>query len=191
MNEVGAYDDIDMNGLDRAWYESYVPAEAQRRLVDAFPDLRLIWNAELRLFQTVYRQPNWTQPYYGGCCVMVGWAIIPGNYEPPLSMDSVIGQLRAREHLAHVVANEKGYATFAEYVEAETDKAIAKRKKKESDDLDWLLGINSETGTVHKIHNGSTVIGPGNRPMRRDKLPRLEDAIKQLGGPALRVGGKA
>ena len=186
MNEIGAYDDVSMSGLDPAWYESTVPIEAQKTLIAAYPELRLLWNVARRMFQIVHRQPGHMETYYGGCGVMVGWSIIPGNYDPPLSIDSVIGQLRAREHFATVQVKEKGFENVSDYADYLADKLIADRSQAANDAMDEILGINSEAGTLHKIHNGSIVCAQ--KPaLKTRRLPDVVKAIEKLGGPALRV----
>lgn len=153
MNEIGAYDGIDMAGLDPAWYESVVPVEAQKSLIAAFPELRLLWNNVIKEFQIVHRQPGWREAYYGGCCLMVGWSIIPGNYPPPLSADAVIGQLRAREHVAVEETKRLGFETMADRVDFLYDQLVKKEQEEIDRRMNEVLGLDVENQCV-RPHGG-------------------------------------
>jgi hypothetical protein len=159
VNAPGAYDDIDMAGLpDGLW--RHVPADAQREVMRAFPELRLLWNPVIEQFQCVHKEPGKFELNYGldGTQVMCNWTIIPGNYDPPLEVDRVVRQLRARAELAQRAAAEHGGIDALADKMAEEE--IQRRKKAESDKFDDFFGINSETGYVAPIHNGSVVSRP-------------------------------
>lgn len=181
MNEVGDYEDIDMHGLDPVWYESVVPVGAQRSLIAAFPELRLIWNQPRSVFQIVHRQPGWREAYYGGCCLMVGWSIIPGDYEPPLSMDSVLGQLHAREHVAVEETRRLGFETFSDRVDFLYDQMVKKEQEEIDRRMNETLGLDVENQCVRPrggLLSESTQIGW--RPTDNRSLVNVADV------PALR-----
>jgi hypothetical protein len=159
VNTPGAYDDIDMVGLQDSLWRN-VPVEAQREVIRAFPELRLLWNPVIQQYQCVHREPGKFEKNYGldGVVIMSGWTIIPGNYDPPLQTDRVVRQLRQRAELARIAYAEHG--GLEEYAEKLAADILAKRKKEQSDRFDDFFGIDSETGSVSRIHDGSVVSRP-------------------------------
>lgn len=148
MTDDFDYFGIDMGGIPSACY-SEVPAEAQKRLISAFPELRLLWNAGIKQFQLVYREPGVRQGFYGteGVRELRGWAIIPGNYDPPLQIDRVIAECRMRENLAQEQARATGHANVADRVEALYQELVAQQKAEADAKMDDLLGLRPD-GTV-------------------------------------------
>lgn len=146
-------DGPDMTGLaEDLWYT--VPESAQREIVRAFPELRLLWNPVLEQYQCVHEEPGHFQKNYGtnGLTIMCNWVIIPGNYSPPLDVDRVVRQLRARAELAErATAEHGGICALAEKL---SEELIQRRKKAESDKFDDFFGMNSETGYVSALRPG-------------------------------------
>lgn len=173
-----------MRGLDRDWYESHVPAEAQKTLVAAFPEVRIIWNAVLRKFQCVHRQPGHMERYYGGCCLMVGWSIFPGNYDPPLRIDDVINQLRAREYVSTTWCKEHGYEDVADAADKIYEDVVAGRNKEFGRRIDDFFGINSDTQTVGVFHPAQA----RSRILTGVSADRVQATIDRVKGPKLREG---
>lgn len=185
MNLPGDYDDLDMRGLDRDWWESHVPAEAQKTLYAAFPELRLIWNCRKKFFQCVHRQPGHIEAYYGGCGVMLGWSIIPGNYEPPLRIDDVVNQLRAREYVATEWCKANGYADVADAADKIYDALQAERKKERGARIDEFFGVNPDTETVGTFHPAQA----RSKILTGVSAERVAKTIERVKGPALREAG--
>lgn len=132
MNEVGAYDDIDMAGIDPRFYAN-VPADAQKRLIGAIPECRLVWNAGAAKFQVCYREPaiaNRLEDLW-----LRGWQIV-ATFGPPLDVEQIIAMLRKREQFVAWKLRKMGYGgeTDREVIDAYLDDADNVLKKA-SDDL--------------------------------------------------------
>lgn len=72
MNAVGAYDDLDMHGIDPCWYSS-VPVAEQRRFIAARPHFRIVQNPQTQDFVVVVRDPAVNQELGDGW--LQGWSI--------------------------------------------------------------------------------------------------------------------
>ncbi len=72
MNAVGAYDDIDMDGIDGTLFHS-VPDSVQRRLMRAYPTMRLIYNPVAETYVVVVKQAGYVQPL--GDVYLRGWSL--------------------------------------------------------------------------------------------------------------------
>ena len=159
VNSPGDYDDVPMGGIAPPFYEAYVPVEMQRRLIAAFPELRMVYNAKTKKLNCVHRQPGWRESFYGttGLGVLGGWSLIPGEYQLGTSIDEIINQLRAREYAAVTVCKMQGYENLAEKVDAIYDKMVADAAAKESEMMDEYLGLRPD-GTVSPFGIGSDAI---------------------------------
>lgn len=72
MNAVGAYEDLDMRGIDPRWYSS-VPVDQQTRFVAAQPAFRIVHNPQTGDFVVVVRDPPVSQEFGDGW--LRGWSI--------------------------------------------------------------------------------------------------------------------
>ena len=115
-----------------------VRQEDQDALVAAFPEIRILWNAKLKLYQIAHREEGWREGFYGshGDGVLEGWALIPPDYPPPLVISRVINELRIREAMQREMAEKEGCATIAEVVEKAWAKAEAKRAEEQRERFD-------------------------------------------------------
>lgn len=72
MSEIGAYDGIDMAGINPAWYEGHVPAEVQREFVAYDRNLRVIWTPKYEGFRVIEKIPGQHERWADG--YLDGWA---------------------------------------------------------------------------------------------------------------------
>lgn len=148
------YDGLDMGGLPGSTYAA-VPADVQRAVIAAIPELRVLWNPVLKKFQCVHRQPGWREPYYNtdGNTMLHNWSLIPGDYAPN-ELHTIVPQLRAREALAIDAAQRGGFESPAQQAEAIYDAMVAKAKQDEEEAYNDLLGLDvanrcMKSGVVH------------------------------------------
>lgn len=156
MNYPGAYDDVEMNGLPAALYED-VDVEGQKKLIAAFPDLRMIWNAKLGLYQTVTRDPDSNQTMHSkeGLRIMQGWFVIPGNFPPPLDWDDMIQKRQMQHYMATEKCHELGFESMAAYADFLSQQAIDKIAEEQNAAANDVLGIvNEETGKMSHFRPG-------------------------------------
>lgn len=209
MSHLADYDDVDMGGIPSGFYAD-VPADAQKRLIAAIPELRLLWNAKLGEFVLVHRQPGWRAAFYGteGVGLIHNWSIIPWPEfsEVPdkpgqnaaaktLQIEKVIGLLRMTEAIANEKAQKYGCKDVAELADKIYDNWVENAKKQEQAELDELLGINRELGTVNPFGLASQSVK--SRPYgwngigRADKdLPVAPKWLADHAVPALGPGKK-
>lgn len=170
-------------------YTTGVSGEDQARLVAAFPELRILYNHKIGKFQCVHRQPGWRQAFYvgTGLALIVGWSIIPGNYDPPLKIDDVILQLRIRVSECEAALARTGRGTITEAAEKMADEFIAKVNAQVDRDFDEALGLRLD-GTVSPFGLASdatisraykTPKGPGAKELARSERRRLDRLLRQ------------
>lgn len=187
------YDGVEfsMSGIpDGCWRE--IPVEAQRRVVLAFPELRLVFNPVLGKYQCVHKDEMLCQPMWGfdGHCVLEGWEIIPGNYNRPLDIEDVVRQLRLRAFIAEeAYMKDGGIDALADRLAAEE---VRRREVELHEKFVDTLGIDSWTGHVHKIRAGQTKVGYGTkRPDRHEgRIPVMDARFDAVAQPAVRGPGK-
>lgn len=196
MNLPGDYDDVDMGGLPSGFYANDVPVEAQKTLIAAFPELRILWNAKLKEFQVVHRQPGWREGFYGieGLGMLVGWSIIPWTGTPPLVVGDLIDKLRATEAIAQEKAKKYGVSNVAELADKIYDNWLANARAQEAAEMDEVLGLRPD-GTVSPfgLASGGTIAKPyGWRGVGRpdNQLPRAPEWLTQHAVPVARGPGK-
>lgn len=93
MNEVGAYDDISMTGIDSSLYEP-VPADVQRRLLSTYPNFRLIFNPRTEEHVVIVKDDACVTPF--GDRHLVGWSIA-SNFPGRLDGEQVVAYLRSKD----------------------------------------------------------------------------------------------
>lgn len=130
VNEVGAYDGIDMRGLEPSWYEPFVPVEAQRKMIAYDSNCRLIYTQRFKRFIVVHRLMGIKQKFADG--FLRNWVIaFPGEAHEPLDVDAMLATMRAsdrwKNHASHKQADkayndaaDEAFKTRHARVEAET-----------------------------------------------------------------------
>jgi hypothetical protein len=111
---MGEYDDIDMRGLRREWYENNIPSEWQDALKGFGTELRFIWNQVTHRPCIIVKSPGCDTLYHGG--FMFGWAIVMHCDKTPFSAT----------YYRHLISQMKRLEDYenAEAMEAEMDKEI-------------------------------------------------------------------
>ena len=93
MNEIGAYDDISMTGLNPSWYSS-VPIGVQTDLMRAYPNFRILFNPVIQQYVVVVKDEAVRQKFAEGW--LVGWSIAT-HFPGRLVADQVIAYLRSND----------------------------------------------------------------------------------------------
>ena len=164
MNELGAYSEIDMKGLPPEWYENDVPVEAQKRLIAAIPECRLLWNQPLHAYQVFYRTPGCVERLRGGRFA-TGWKILAFDFEKPLSIDAVIECLRKWETINREI-REKGFKDLDAWIDARAEQLLREDKVKEDDLFDAFFGTEN---SAHKYASGQVWSGWKSKPDLKEK----------------------
>jgi hypothetical protein len=166
-----------------------VSAADQDRLKAIFPELRLLYNAKLGLFQCVHREPGWRQTFYvaEGLALITGWSIIPGNYPPPLDIEDILKQLCARRDECIAALARTGRGSIVEAAEKIADEFMAKLDAQADADMDEVLGMRTD-GTVNPFGLASSATisrayvmpkGPGAKEQARAERRRLDRCLRQ------------
>jgi len=93
VNSVGAYDDIDMHGIDGTLFHS-VPDEVQRRLMRAYPTMRLIWNPVAETYVVVCKDEGHVQPL--GDVYLRGWSL-GATWTGRMDGEQVVAYLKSKD----------------------------------------------------------------------------------------------
>lgn len=170
MNLVGDYDDLDMTGIDPAFY-ARVPADAQRRVVNADSSWRLIWNSKAERYQILYREPSVVQKLDDGW--LRGWQII-ATFTAPLNVTDIVTEMRRRADFMLTKLAKMGYASLEEYLD--DDSAM----EKATDDLisdavdDYMDGAMARSRDEEALIAKRRVVtldeASGRRHVRRGKV---------------------
>lgn len=130
MNEPGAYDGIDMRGIEPAWYEPFVPVEAQKKVIAYDSACRLVYTQRFKRFIVVHRLMGIKQAFCDG--FLRNWVIsFPGEANAPLDVDVLLESMREadrwKNHATHAQADrayneaaDQAFKTRHARVEAET-----------------------------------------------------------------------
>lgn len=179
----------DMHGI-RADFHSEVRPEDQARLAAEFPELRLLWNAKLKLYQLCVREDGWREGFYGmhGDGVLDGWALIPPDYAPPLDIARVIVETRVRVRVHHADMQKKGFANASDYVDHLWDEAMKKKRAQETARIDeefWGIGPTGlKTGPdfFQRADRASSMprrpVGLGAKELAK-RQKRLDEALRK------------
>lgn len=137
---IGVDDDIDMRGINPAWY-GRVPSDAQRRLIAVFPEARFVWCNVTRQWAVLQRIPGIVVRFNDG--TLDGW-IIGNRFPAGLPFNGIIQNMRAidRRRLAEQEKDSKkrgdvrtGGTLDLEAQMAEHDAAKERAADKELEDM--------------------------------------------------------
>jgi len=177
----------DMTGI-RSDYVTEVPPDDQARLAAAFPKIRLLWNAKLRVYQLAYREEGWREGFYGsaGDGWLDGWALIPPDYPPPLDIARVISELKVREVLQqeNAARNEK---LVSDAVDKWWDREEAKRKQAEADRTNDKYDYEWKRLFAPKVWSNAPVLGPGKKELARREKRQQDSVLRE--GSLIQSGG--
>ena len=143
MNAPGDYDDVSMEGLLPAWYEYVVPADVQKNVIAAIPEVRLIWNNLIKRFQVVYRCPEKVIRYWDGG-FMRGWELLAFEFTSPLRTDEVLHTMRRWEDFNRTL-KENGFKDLDDWIEKRAEKIAAQGESDKDALYDEFFGTESST----------------------------------------------
>ena len=178
-----------------AAFTQNVPEGWQERLTAIFPELRILYNAKLGLFQCVHRQPGWRQTFYvaTGLALICGWSIIPGNYPLDMDIEDILKQLVARRDECLAALARTGRGDITEAAEKMADDFLAKIAAQDEADFDEILGLRGD-GTVNPFGLASDAViarpyatrlelpaprGPGRKQLARAEQRRLNRVLRE------------
>ncbi len=130
VNEPGAYDGIDMRGIEPAWYEPFVPVEAQKKVIAYDSNCRLVYTQRFKRFIVVHRLMGIKQAFCDG--FLRNWVIsFPGEAHAPLDVDALLADMREadrwKNHGTHKQADDaynraadQAFKTHRDRAEAES-----------------------------------------------------------------------
>lgn len=123
MNELGAYDDLDMHGLDPVWYALAAPRSWQDEIRKLDPALRVLWDPRLAMWAVIFQNPAMLTDFANGS--MVGWALIV-RFPHDMDIDGILANMGAMQ-------DRNKYATPEQAVEASERQAEDIEKKRRED----------------------------------------------------------
>jgi len=159
VNDIGAYDDLDMRGLDPAWYER-VPRHVQDALKHLGEDLRILWRNETGSWAVVERNPGYVISFEGG--YLRDWGVVIWDWDVPLGDGSGIAANIAAMIRA---ADYRDAEAVADHVDKVVDETRAKRLAQSDTDLydfiddEYPKGVLQETAICRDYERGNEADG--------------------------------
>lgn len=120
MSDDGAYDDLDMNGIDPVWYGVVVRRSWQDEIRRLDPLLRVLWDPLLHEIAVVYKNPSMLTDYAYG--KLVGWALLI-RFPPDMDISGIVENMTAMQ-------DRNRYASPEAAVDASEREAVDLEKRR-------------------------------------------------------------